>query len=131
MRAGRELNREAEAGQRRYKARTRLNAVFDNQFMQSYHRSELVAWHFAAKTNQFDGKPIVDVVIEGSPIAIWRINDVFYATSNLCTHEVAALSNGYVDGDCIAATSGALSHSDQRSALTASNRYAFDISNKG
>lgn len=36
--------------------------------------------------------------IEGFAIAICRIDGVYYATSNICTHEAAYLSDGLLDG---------------------------------
>lgn len=36
--------------------------------------------------------------IEGVAIAICRIDGVYYATSNICTHEAAYLSDGLLEG---------------------------------
>ena len=35
------------------------------------------------------------------PIAIYNIEGQFFATSNVCTHAVAMLTDGYIDGDQI------------------------------
>tara|TARA_B100001173_G_scaffold193250_1_gene166683 strand:- start:21 stop:338 length:318 start_codon:yes stop_codon:yes gene_type:complete len=37
----------------------------------------------------------------GKKIAIYNIDDNFYATDNLCTHEDASLCEGYIDGDTV------------------------------
>jgi len=34
-------------------------------------------------------------------IAIFHINNSFFATDNLCTHEEASLCDGYIDGDTV------------------------------
>ncbi|AZN65853.1 (2Fe-2S)-binding protein [Marinobacterium iners] len=36
-----------------------------------------------------------------SPIAIYRIEGKFYATEDTCTHGIASLSEGEIDGDVI------------------------------
>lgn len=35
------------------------------------------------------------------PIAVYNIEGEFFATSNVCTHAVAMLTDGYIDGDQI------------------------------
>ncbi|MGH7947957.1 MAG: bifunctional 3-phenylpropionate/cinnamic acid dioxygenase ferredoxin subunit [Candidatus Binataceae bacterium] len=35
------------------------------------------------------------------PIALFRIDDHFYATDDTCTHAEASLSEGYIDGDVV------------------------------
>ncbi len=36
---------------------------------------------------------------QGQRIAIYHIGDAFYATTDICTHAYAELSEGYLDGD--------------------------------
>lgn len=58
-------------------------------------------WHCVAKTDEvLDDEPKA-VKIGNDYIAIYRIDDVFYATDDICTHEFASLSEGFIDGDCI------------------------------
>ncbi len=33
------------------------------------------------------------------PVAIYNVDGEFYATSNICTHAIALLTEGYLDGD--------------------------------
>lgn len=33
------------------------------------------------------------------PLAIYNVDGDFYATSNICTHAIAILSDGYLDGE--------------------------------
>jgi len=35
------------------------------------------------------------------PVALFRVDDQFYATDDTCTHAEASLSDGYIDGDIV------------------------------
>ncbi|MGJ7491540.1 non-heme iron oxygenase ferredoxin subunit [Variovorax sp. ZT4R33] len=37
----------------------------------------------------------------GKKIAIYRVDDQFYATDNVCPHAYALMTDGFVDGDTI------------------------------
>lgn len=41
------------------------------------------------------------VNVNGHRVALYRIAGTVYATNDVCTHEFALLSEGYLDGDCI------------------------------
>jgi len=42
------------------------------------------------------------VEVEGLPsVALYNIDGEFFATSNICTHAVAMLTDGYIEGDQI------------------------------
>ena len=41
------------------------------------------------------------VNVNGHRVALYRIEGTVYATNDVCTHEFALLSDGYLDGDCI------------------------------
>lgn len=41
------------------------------------------------------------VVVNGTNVAVFNVGGQFHATSNVCTHQFALLSEGYVDGDVI------------------------------
>ena len=41
------------------------------------------------------------LVVNGANIAVFNIDGQFHATSNVCTHHFALLSEGYVDVDVI------------------------------
>ena len=60
-----------------------------------------MAWHFAAKADEIGDNEVIGVTVDGRPIAIYRIGDAFFATHNICTHEHALLSDGYLEGGCI------------------------------
>jgi nitrite reductase/ring-hydroxylating ferredoxin subunit len=60
-----------------------------------------VAWHVAARSSDLKEAEVLGVNVNRLPIALYRIEGTVYATSNICTHEFALLSDGYMDGDCI------------------------------
>jgi len=35
------------------------------------------------------------------PLALYNVEGEFYATSNICTHAIAILTDGYLDGDIV------------------------------
>jgi nitrite reductase/ring-hydroxylating ferredoxin subunit len=39
--------------------------------------------------------------LDGEPIALYRLGGEIHAVSDTCTHELALLSQGFVDGDTI------------------------------
>ena len=58
-------------------------------------------WHCVAKIDEVLEDEPKAVQIGNDYIAIYRIDDAFYATDDICTHEFASLAEGFVDGDCI------------------------------
>lgn len=47
-----------------------------------------------------EGEPL-GIVVAGREIALFRVGNRVYATSNLCTHGHARLSDGYQEGNLI------------------------------
>jgi 3-phenylpropionate/trans-cinnamate dioxygenase ferredoxin subunit len=47
-----------------------------------------------------DDEPLA-VDVNGEPVALYRVDGEIFATHNICTHQYALLSEGYLDGDCI------------------------------
>lgn len=43
----------------------------------------------------------VDVAGIKNPIAIFNLDGTHYATSNICTHNIAMLTDGYFEGDIV------------------------------
>lgn len=60
---------------------------------------EQLIWHDVADTSQVDALLPLAVEIAGHLISLYRINGEIYATANICSHEEALLSEGYVDDD--------------------------------
>jgi nitrite reductase/ring-hydroxylating ferredoxin subunit len=60
-----------------------------------------VAWYEAARSSDLEDGTVLGVEVKGLRLALYRIEGTVYATSDVCTHEFALLSEGYLDGDCI------------------------------
>ncbi len=58
-------------------------------------------WHLVAKTHETDEDEPMAVEVGDLFIAIFKIADTFYATDDICMHEFASLSEGFVDGNVI------------------------------
>ncbi len=41
------------------------------------------------------------VDVDGIPVALFHVDGKFYATSDVCTHEEASLSEGELEGECV------------------------------
>lgn len=60
-----------------------------------------MTWHAIAKADEVREGEVLGLSVGGENIALYRINGQVYATANICTHAMALLSDGYLDGDCI------------------------------
>lgn len=60
-----------------------------------------MAWHKVATTSEIDDEEVIGVEVGETQIAIYRLGDDFYATSNICTHAFAFLSDGYIEEGCV------------------------------
>ena len=58
-------------------------------------------WARAIATADVDEDDLVGLKLEGRDIAIYNLGGRFYATDNICTHEHACLSEGFVVDDVI------------------------------
>jgi nitrite reductase/ring-hydroxylating ferredoxin subunit len=61
----------------------------------------MTTWHKAAETSALTNKQVIAVEVNGIEIALFRLDDGYFATSNICTHQFAFLSEGYVDKGCV------------------------------
>lgn len=58
---------------------------------------------FLIKRAELQPGQVCKVETAGCPLAVYNVDGVFYATSDVCTHATASLSEGeIVDGDLIA-----------------------------
>jgi nitrite reductase/ring-hydroxylating ferredoxin subunit len=57
-----------------------------------------MAWHDVAPAEEFE--PDIPKVVEvgDDRIAVFRLEDGFFAISDICTHEYALLSDGFCEG---------------------------------
>ncbi|MDF2120302.1 non-heme iron oxygenase ferredoxin subunit [Roseiarcaceae bacterium H3SJ34-1] len=60
-----------------------------------------MAWHVVAKAEEVGEGQVRAASAAQTMLALYKIDGTYYATSNICTHAVALLSDGYLDGDCI------------------------------
>jgi naphthalene 1,2-dioxygenase system ferredoxin subunit len=58
-------------------------------------------WKSAVEAEGVERDDLVGVTVHGREIAIYNLSGRFYATDNVCTHEHACLSDGFVIGDVI------------------------------
>ena len=61
----------------------------------------MTTWHEVAKASDVPAGEALQVKVGGEPIAIYNLDGTFHATHDVCTHALAHLSDGYVDGDCV------------------------------
>jgi 3-phenylpropionate/trans-cinnamate dioxygenase ferredoxin subunit len=60
-----------------------------------------MAWTRVAAANEVAEGEVVGVTAAGQQIALYRDKGAFFATSNVCTHQYALLSDGYFEDGCI------------------------------
>ncbi len=58
-------------------------------------------WRMVASTADLDDVDAIQVTVDDTEIAIYKVEDKYYATSGICTHAQARLCEGYVEGDAI------------------------------
>lgn len=58
-------------------------------------------WVEVAKVGDLDDEEAIRVEVNGKPVALYFVEGTYYATDDLCTHEDANLSEGYIDGTTI------------------------------
>jgi nitrite reductase/ring-hydroxylating ferredoxin subunit len=56
-------------------------------------------WVKVATTDAIPEDDMIGVEIEGRNIALYHVGDAFHATTNVCTHAFALLTDGFLD-DC-------------------------------
>lgn len=60
-----------------------------------------MAWHEALEGRLVEENDVVGVTVAGKEVALYRVDGRIHATSNICTHGDALLSEGWVDDGCI------------------------------
>lgn len=56
-----------------------------------------MAWHDVAPAESFEPDAPKVVTVGDARIAVFRLDDGFYAISDICTHEYALLSDGFCE----------------------------------
>ena len=60
-----------------------------------------MAWHEVASANDLQEEEATPVTVGKTMIALYKVGEQVYGTSNVCTHQFALMSDGFVDDDCI------------------------------
>lgn len=60
-----------------------------------------MGWHEVLEGQLVQENDVVGVKVDGRDVALYRVEGRIYATSNICTHGDALLSEGWVDDGCI------------------------------
>lgn len=60
-----------------------------------------MAWTHVANVGDLDGQEILGIRKDGYDVAVYRLESDYFATHNICTHQFAHLSEGYVVDGCI------------------------------
>ena len=58
-------------------------------------------WHRVAEIVSIPPGDAIVVRVAGREIAIFHVEDRFYATDNRCTHGAAPLADGYLEGEIV------------------------------
>lgn len=60
-----------------------------------------MVWHKAAAVTDFDTRDVIGKDVNGVEVALYKLDDGYYATNNICTHQRAFMSDGYVENGCV------------------------------
>ncbi len=60
-----------------------------------------IEWHRVARTREVEEDDPKAVRVGDHLIAIYNVGGTIYAIADVCTHEFASLSEGFVEGDVI------------------------------
>jgi anthranilate 1,2-dioxygenase ferredoxin component len=58
-------------------------------------------WHDVGAPQLFPEEEPVAIVVDGTPVAVFRQGEELFALHDLCTHGAARLSEGYVEDGCV------------------------------
>lgn len=58
-------------------------------------------WVKVATAAEIAEDAMIGVLVEGEDVAIYNLDGVYHATENICTHAMARLSDGYLEGGTI------------------------------
>lgn len=58
-------------------------------------------WVRAARAADIAEDTVTGVLLDGEDVALYNLGGRYHATENICTHAMARLSDGYLDGDTI------------------------------
>src|SRR6516225_1220753 len=65
-------------------------------------RPQTMAWQRVASFGEIGVDGVLGVDVNGTPVALYRLSNEVFATSGICTHALALLSEGFVEDGRIA-----------------------------
>lgn len=60
-----------------------------------------MVWYKFAATGELAARDVVGKDISGVEVAVYKLDNAYYATNNICTHQRAFMSDGYVENGCV------------------------------
>jgi nitrite reductase/ring-hydroxylating ferredoxin subunit len=60
-----------------------------------------MSWHHVPGAENVGDEESIAVEVAGKPVALCRSRGTLHAVHNVCTHQFALLSDGYVEDGCI------------------------------
>lgn len=61
----------------------------------------MTTWHDVIALDELEDEEPTPVKVHETPIALVRVQDEVFALHDVCTHEVAPLSEGFVEDGCL------------------------------
>ncbi|WBM37488.1 non-heme iron oxygenase ferredoxin subunit [Alcaligenes faecalis] len=58
-------------------------------------------WIKISETDAIDNEESLAIEWEGKKLALHKLDDEFHLTDNVCTHQYALLSDGYLEDGCV------------------------------
>lgn len=60
-----------------------------------------MTWHAVVSAGDLNEGSVLGAHVAGKHVAVYKVDGKLYASSNVCTHEFALLSDGYLEDGCI------------------------------
>src|SRR5436305_1444635 len=79
----------------------RLSSTSRGMQGKSEEYTDDMAWHEIAGAESLEDRQAMGVHIGEHPIAVCRSSGELHAVHNICTHQFALLSDGYIEDNCI------------------------------
>ncbi|EKS31947.1 non-heme iron oxygenase ferredoxin subunit [Afipia clevelandensis] len=58
-------------------------------------------WHSVCARDEVQAGAMLPIEIGDMHIAVYNVDDEYFATDNICTHGFALLTDGFLDGDSV------------------------------
>ncbi len=60
-----------------------------------------MSWHHVATLEEFANSEVIEIEVGERRVAVYCVEGAYFAIDNICTHQFALLSDGYIDGGCV------------------------------